>query len=307
MKILITGAKGLIGTELIKALYKIQISLNLFDHKFSLDNPDYGDILNIEQLRKAMQDCDGIVHLAAVSRVIWGEQDPELCWKTNNGGTANVIQLALAEPKKPWILYASSREVYGTQNSLPVKENTPIAPINIYGKSKAAAETAILNARKNGLSTAIVRFSHVYGSVEDHPDRVLPAFCRAAAQGFPLMVEGKDNTFDFTHVSDTAVGIVKIIQRLIRNESALPPLHLTTGKETSLWQAATLAVQAGGNHSSIVEAPSRHFDVSNFYGDSTETMRILDWIPKVSVEVGIENLTNAFRESLGLQKKRDIS
>ena len=105
-------------------------------------------------------------------------------------GTENVITAALAAPRRPWLLTASSREVYGEPAHIPVVENDTIAPVNVYGRSKMACEEVMLAGRQEGLRGAILRLANVYGSIHDHPDRVIPAFCRAAALGAPMRVEG---------------------------------------------------------------------------------------------------------------------
>jgi nucleoside-diphosphate-sugar epimerase len=161
--------------------------------------------------------------------------------------------------------------------------------------------------REDCLNTAVVRFSNVYGSTKDHHDRVIPAFCFAAATGQPLKVEGSQNTFDFTHVSDVVAGTLKIIEKLINGENSLAPFHLTTGRATSLIKAAKLANVAGGNNSEIIEAPSRTFDVSNFYGDSSQTMDSLNWKPTISIEEGIKQLVFLFEENLHISSKFEKS
>ena len=77
-KILMTGHLGLVGRYLTPLLESKGYSVQGYD---LADNS--GDIRNTKQLEGAIKDTIGIIHLAAVSRVIWGEQDPELCWNTN--------------------------------------------------------------------------------------------------------------------------------------------------------------------------------------------------------------------------------
>jgi UDP-glucose 4-epimerase len=303
LKILLTGCEGLIGSALKVALLNQGIYVQGFDQKLHRAHPDYGDILDLTRLGQVVTNCDGIIHLAAVSRVIWGEKDPDLCWKTNFGGTQNVLERASKSPKHPWVLYASSREVYGNQDVLPVKENAELNPVNIYGRSKASAEEITLKERSNGLNTAIVRFSNVYGSINDHRDRVIPAFCLAASTGQALRVDGSENTFDFTHVKDVVAGLLKIIEKLTQGEQNLTPFHFTTGRATSLREAAKIANMAGGNKSKIIEAPSRSFDVSNFCGDATQTMSLLNWQPTISLEEGISQLLFNFSKDFDTAQK----
>jgi UDP-glucose 4-epimerase len=145
--ILVTGSEGLIGKELVLSLEKLGKTVRHFDIKFPKNHNDYGDILDVNCLRAKLEKCVGIVHLAAVSRVVWGEKDPEYCWQTNVIGTQNIIQTAQNSPLKPWIVYASSREVYGAQEKLPVEIDSEYGPVNIYARSKVAAEKEILQAR----------------------------------------------------------------------------------------------------------------------------------------------------------------
>jgi len=301
MRILVTGSEGLVGKPLTALLTSHGIQVRRLDVNFVPHHPDHGNVLDSAKLQEAAHGCSGIVHLAGVSRVIQGEQNPDLCWRTNFMGTQNVLHAACTA-KCSWVLYASSREVYGNQNVLPVKEDCLLEPINIYGRSKAAAEELIMKVRSATLNTAVVRYSNVYGSITDYPDRVIPAFCRAAATGDSLRVDGARNTFDFTHITDVTDGTLKIIDKLIKEDRDLPPFHLTTGRATSLREAAELANAAGGNRSTINEASSRTFDVANFCGDPRQTMVSLDWRPKVTIEDGIRQLVGLFKEQLSIRE-----
>ncbi len=296
MKLLVTGSKGLIGSALSHALQRLGIQVTGIDLKEDFDHPCHGSILNFDLLRERMDDCVGVIHLAAISRVIFGEKNPALCWETNVLGTSNVIRAALSSEHRPWIIYASSREVYGQRETLPVRETDPICPVNIYGESKAEAERIITGARKDGLCTAILRFSNVYGSVNDHADRVIPAFCIAAIKQMEMRLEGKEQLFDFTYIDDVINGILSMIYHLSGSpQMEFPPIHLTTGIPSSLHQIALIANQVGGDRAKLVEAPSRSFDVARFYGDPTLAHKILKWRACVPLEEGITRLIHQYQ------------
>ncbi len=295
MKILITGSEGLIGSSLAIALDRLGITALGLDNKLEPHHPCYGDILNYEQVSESMNGVEGVVHLAAVSRVIFGEKNPKLCWDTNVEGTKHILEAALASPKKPWVLYASSREVYGQQEELPVKETAPLIPVNIYGESKIAAEQAVENAVKEGTKASVVRFSNVFGSVNDHHDRVIPAFCLAAANGTRIRIDGKDNLFDFTYIDDVVQGILSFVYHLTQRDEPLPPIHFTMGQATSLGEAAFYAQQASRHPIEIIEAPSRSYDVARFYGDSSRAETLLGWRPCVGVQEGIRRLIHQYQ------------
>jgi nucleoside-diphosphate-sugar epimerase len=226
---------------------------------------------------------------------VWGEKDPEHCWQTNVVGTENIVKAAKVSPLKPWILYASSREIYGQKKDLPVKIDAEYEPLNIYARSKVAAEKEILQARKPGLCTAIIRYSSVYGSVDDHETRVVPAFCRAATNGDHLRIDGLDNTLDFTHVDDVVKGTIAVINKLEGGDNALPPLHLTTGVPTTLLQLAKLASDAAGRELNFIKASSRSYDVAKFYGDTAKTTQLLGWKAKIPVKQGVYDLVQLFK------------
>lgn len=299
--ILVTGSKGLIGSALKASLLRLGFVVKGLDVAYPIGHVEHGDIQNIALLRDLVTHCSGIVHLAGVSRVITAQNDPERCWTLNAEGTQKILEVAYEAKQKPWVLYASSREVYGQQDVLPVSEIAALRPLNVYARSKVAAEQWIEQYRAKGLQTAVLRFSNVYGSVHDHADRVIPAFCRAAALGGTIRIDGSDNIFDFNHVDDVVKGIITMIRLLQEGSYDLPTLHLTTGRGTTLIEAATLAKELSEHAVTFVEAPSRSFDVHTFYGDPVLAARVLGWTANISLEQGMAALIQDFKMALDTQ------
>ena len=292
-RILITGHCGLIGTALSHALIAQGHHVRGLDVRAT--GADRGDLCDRPALKEAMEDCDGVIHLGAVSRVIDGELDPQACWAVNAEGTQQLVDVARKQFRNPWLIYASSREVYGEVEALPANEDTPRRPINIYGRSKVAGEDAVL---ASGLRSSIVRFSNVYGSAADYVDRVVPAFCRQACTNQPLRVDGSGHTFDFTHVSDTVRGLLLLIGKLQAGHESVT-LHFLTGQPTRLDQLAKLAVELANSSSQIYEASPRNFDVGLFYGDGSRAKSVLGWRPEVSLREGLRQLIQDFRTDFG--------
>ena len=293
-RILITGSHGLVGAAMTSLLTSAGHHVRSLDLR-APEHDGRDDVLDLRAVEAAVAECDGILHLAAVSRVIWGERDPALCRATNEGGTRNVLRAALAPSRRPWIVFASSREVYGEPDALPVREDAPLRPVNVYGETKIAGERLLEEARGAGLATAIVRLSNVYGSVHDHADRVVPAFARSALTGEPLRIDGADHTFDFTHIDDTARGIAAVIDALQAGERRLPPIHFLTGTPTTLGELAAAAVDLAASASPLVHAPPRSYDVARFYGDPSRAHTLLDWQPRVPLRDGLARFFAALR------------
>jgi len=294
--ILVTGAEGLIGTAVCELLAKSGYRVEKLDLRSS-DPDQKGDIRDETFMQKRMKGCRGVIHLAAISRVADGESDPELCWQTNVIGTEVVMRAAAAMPIRPWVLLASSREVYGEPGQMPVREDTPMRPVNVYGRSKAAAERVALAWRRSGVDTAVVRLANVYGGMNDHPKRVTPAFARGSVEGRVLNVCGRENTFDFTHLDDVALGLLSVVEALQAGE-VLPPIHLASGLPTTLGELAELAVRLGGDRGKVAEVPAPEYNVSRFVGDPARAHELLGWQARIKIGEGMNRMIKAYREEL---------
>ncbi len=292
MKIVVTGSSGLVG-ELLSA---------------RLVDSGHG-VLPIDLVGGHPQDfrqwaagaCrvpfDGVVHLAAISRVAWGEAQPDLCSSINVAGTQVLCDMLATHPAQPWLLFASSREVYGDPVSPVVFENDPLLPVNHYGRSKLEGERLVQRFRADGGQAAILRLSSVYGGRRDHPDRAIPALVQRALSGEPLRLTGADHYFDFVHVAGVVDGIVRTIELLAAGERALPPVHLASGVATSLRQLAEEAVSATGSASPIIETPARSFDVAGFCGSPERAQRLLGWKATTSLAEGVRQVADNLRRA----------
>ncbi|WP_341790453.1 NAD(P)-dependent oxidoreductase [Rickettsia endosymbiont of Polydrusus tereticollis] len=291
-KILVTGAAGLIGLALVEKLEQHGYEVICCDIRLK-DNP-----LNFysEQIIPLLNECIGIVHLAAISRVIHGEQYPDLCKKVNVEDTTKFLELCKLLPHKPWFIYGSSREVYGEQRNLPVTESAPLSPMNNYARGKVLIEELVANLENFGFNIAILRFSNVYGGLSDHYNRVVPAFCINALKGESVRIEGKECVFDFTYLKDVVDGISLTVSHLQNIKSSLPPIHFTTCRPCSLEELVNITLELTNSNSKVDFHPSRNFDVSRFYGDFGRAKKLLGWSPKHSLEDGlskfIANLKN---------------
>lgn len=290
----ITGSEGFIGTTLASSLEACGYSIRRFDLSLPSDHPGSGDLRDRYKVLRFVEACDGIVHLAAVSRVAWGELNPGLCWSTNVEGTQNLLRAALNARRRPWLLLASSREVYGEPTSLPVREDSELSPVNVYGASKVVAENAVVTARQSGLVVGIVRLSNVYGPGRDHPDRVIPAFARAAAMGGVIRIDGPSRIFDFLHVDDAIAGITAMVRRLDSENRALPTVHLVSGRGTTLREVAQIAVDASGKSTQMFVSAERQYEVSQFIGDPSLSRTVLGWRATRTLEDGVRQLVAAF-------------
>ena len=317
-RILITGGAGFIGSNLAERLMKMGNEIVLLDRvcnpqniKYFEDGLEYvcKDICGHAGLRSLLQgnEISGIVHLAAVSRVIWGEERPGECVRTNVEGTNNLLQAIRDSGKRPWVIFGSSREVYGEPTEFPVKEDHPKAPLNIYGETKLKGENMIREfSEKNGSQAAILRFSNVYGNERDILDRVIPRFILAGLKDQPIEIHGGNQSIDFTHINDTVEGIVRTIDMFekkdidpVRSDANgktwCDDFHLLPGNPVTLQQVAAAISDHLGSEVSVNYGDPRTYDVERFHGDPEKASQILGFKARIPPEVGIPMTLDRFR------------
>ena len=280
--ILITGSEGLIGKELSSKLEDLKFNIIRYDIK------NGKDVLDKNSLEKIVHNVSGVVHLAAVSRVINGFKDPYKAVMTNVIGTTNILDLIRTKNPSCWMIFGSSREVYGETRS-KVKESDPQNPLNVYGASKSAGEFLTLCYGDNyNMNTFVVRFSNVYGSLNDHPDRVIPRFMNQALSNSDITVFGGNQVFDFVHLSDAVDGLLKLILKISNNEKLDErTFHFLTGDSKSLAELIKKIIGLTNSKSNVKYLPRREYDVDMFEGDPSVTMSALGWRPKMSIEDGL--------------------
>lgn len=287
MKILVTGSAGFIGLALKTFLENQNVSVVPFDIK---DDEKY-DIRDVEMIKQHVKDVKGIIHLAAVSRVITAQKEPLMCVSTNIGGTSNVLESArTVKNETPWVIFGSSREVFGEPKILPVTEESPKSPINIYGLSKITGENLCETYSKYyGLKIRILRFSNVYTGINDHLDRVIPKFILHALKNETLFINGTgEERFDFTYISDTINGIYGCIKDIEENQSRFNDFNLSIGTPVSLKELAELIIEKTNSNSKIMFNESRDYDVNHFFASPRKAEEQLGFKPEISIEKGIE-------------------
>jgi nucleoside-diphosphate-sugar epimerase len=288
--IIVTGSMGLIGAALVAALRHAGRVVVGIDGRPGAEIVSWlksGD----PGLADFFAGAAGVVHLAGVSRVVDGQRDPARCWRENVELSAAILAIVAASPHRPWLIQASSREVLGQPAALPASDETPVAPVNVYGASKAAIE--VLLARSN-ISLATVRFSTVYGSINDHFDRLIPAFVSAALGGQPIRVEGAGVVVDPTHVNDVVATLVGLARRLENGPAPPRPLLLSSGAGITLLELARRVCAITGSHSPVEIRPARNFDVARFWGSSS-LAAAYGWRPLTPLDAGLAQLAQALR------------
>ena len=211
-RILITGADGFVGHHLAqKALgsgHEVVITDLAFSHSKQLDAKQLeGNILDPDFCAKAIKGIDQVVHLAAISRVGIGEQDPVKCLQLNVMGTANLLEASSASKQVKLFVLGSTREVdsgYATTG----------ASKTIYGVSKKAAEdVGLYYSQHKKLPVVIARLSDVYGEQNWNNGKVIDIFIKKALRGEAITVNEAGALFYFTHIEDVCKNLMAILSK----------------------------------------------------------------------------------------------
>jgi UDP-glucose 4-epimerase len=285
MRVLVTGGAGFLGSHLVDALVAAG------DEPIVLDNLYRGRRANIEpHLRsgavtfveadirdypavlEASAGAEIVYHLAAQSNVIGAIADTDYSFSTNVAGTYNVLKAAAGSAVRR-LVFASSREVYGEPDSIPVPESAPLAAKNPYGASKVAGE-AYCRAweRATALQCQVLRFANVYGPRDR--ERVIPIWLERASRGEPLEIFGGEQVIDFVWVGTA-------IESLIAAAHCGPaePINVGSGAGVTLPHLAQRVREETSSTSKVELRPTRPVEVVRFVADVTRMRTVLDVTP----------------------------
>ena len=223
MKVLITGAAGLIGSKVLSLFIAKGVDVIALDLGEQLEAQKYffqtladhknlnlvpGTIMDSALLQKLMVDCDVVIHLAAMLGVARTESDRLQCLNINITGTENVLRAAVSNGVTRVVL-ASSSEVYGEPAQNPINEEFITQGKTVYAISKLAAEELAIayNQMYPSLSYSIARFFNVYGEGQVN-QFVLSKFCRALkCNEAPIIYGTGSQARSYCHAEDAAMGL----------------------------------------------------------------------------------------------------
>lgn len=304
-RILITGASGFIGRHLAEELSSKRYKIYLLDvqGKESKSSPErfiIESISNFGQIKKLCAQVDGVVHLAAISRVSQARIHPKEAIDINAGGTLNLLEGIRLSRKKPWLILGSSCEVSFDWYK---KENNGgfIKTANLYGMSKFISELLSFQYSKEyNLRVFVLRFSGVYGSVYDNHNKFLPKIILKALNNTRINIDNPVQSFDFIHYKDLVKGISLAIEHLDKNKSCpfFREVVLSTGRLTNLKELAELVVEKAGSSSRIKYGKSVFSKADNrVFINREKSQNNLGFKAQIPLEEGISLTIKHFREN----------
>ncbi len=298
MKVLITGGAGYIGSVVSESLlnkgYEVVVIDNLSTgHRAALDERIRFyelDLLDQEAVEGVLSgDIAAVCHFAAFSQVAESVSDPLKYYRNNVGGAVSLLR-GMQKKGIRNFLFSSTAAVYGEPERIPLKEDSPLRPINAYGNTKLIIERMLEDCRKAWKLNALsLRYFNAAGASllrgEDHrPETHLIPLVLDAALGklSKITVFGNDYSTpdgtcvrDYIHVEDLAEAHLLGIEKVV--EGCYGALNLGNGRGFSVMEIIEEAAEVTGVDIPHVVGDRRAGDPAVLVASSREAEKILGW------------------------------
>jgi len=299
--ILVTGGAGYVGSHACKALAKAGYVPVAFDnlsrgHREAVrwgplvvgDISDRGALVATLKQHSAI----AVMHFAALAYVGESVVDPALYYRNNVIGTLALLD-AIREAEIRSLVFSSTCAVYGIPENIPMREDTPLGPVNPYGETKLAIEQALRwYSRAYGTRFAALRYFNAAGAdmegeigeMHEPETHVIPLAIRAAlGQGGPINIFGTDYPTpdgtavrDYIHVTDLADAHVRALDYLGKGGDSVA-INLGTGAGTSVLELLGAVERVSGRKVPRIAAPRRAGDPPALVADPARAAALLNW------------------------------
>ena len=304
-KVLITGGLGFIGSNLAHRLVAEGAQVLLVDSLV----PEYGgNLFNIEDIkdqvqvnvsdvrdahsmRYLVQGQDYLFNLAGQTSHMDSMADPYTDLEINCRAQLSILEACRHHNPSIKIVFASTRQIYGKPETLPVDETHLLRPVDVNGINKMAGEWYhILYNNVYGLRACALRLTNTYGPrmrVKDARQTFLGVWLRLAALDQPFEVWGGEQLRDFTYVDDV---VEALLRAAVQEESNGEVFNLGGTRVLTLKALADLLLEVAGKGSYTVRefpADRKRIDIGDYYADGRLIQQTLGWEPQVSERDGL--------------------
>ena len=312
-EILITGGLGFIGSNLARRLVSQGANLTLVDSLI----PQYGgNTFNIDDIKNkvAVNVCD-VRDTFAMEHLIQGKEylfnlagqtshldsmaDPHTDLDINAAAQLSILEVCRKENPDIKIVFASTRQLYGRPDYLPVDEKHPIRPVDVNGINKLAGEWYhLLYNNVYGIRACALRLTNTYGPgmrVKDARQTFLGIWIRLLLEGKPIKVFGDGLQLrDFTYVDDC----IEALLLAGASDKANGKVYNLGGNEViGLKDLSKMMVNLGhGGSFELAPFPSERkaIDIGDYYSDFSLITKELGWIPKIDLKDGLKRTLNYY-------------
>jgi UDP-glucose 4-epimerase len=313
--VLITGGLGFIGSNLASRLVSLGANVNLVDSLI----PEYGgnlfnivdfenkvrvnisDVRDQHSMKYLIQGQDYLFNLAGQTSHMDSMKNPFTDLDINAKAQLSILEVCRHYNPGIKIVFASTRQIYGKPEYLPVDENHPIHPVDVNGINKMAGEWYhILYNNIYGIKSCALRLTNTYGPrmrIMDARQTFLGIWFRRLVEGKPFEVWGGNQLRDFNYIDD----VVNALLIVANNNNANGQIfNLGSEEMISLKDIAQLLIDLnGGGKFTIREFPEdrKKIDIGDYYSDFSFIKAKVGWEPKTLLKDGLEKTISFFKDN----------
>jgi len=314
-QVLVTGAGGFIGSQLVEALLAEGARVRAFVRYTSRGDTGLlslapeerraalevvaGDLRDPQAVHEAVKGCEIVFHLGALIAIPYSYQHPFEVAETNFMGTLNVL-MACRDLGVRRLVHTSTSEVYGTARYAPIDEAHPLQGQSPYSASKIGADKLAESFYCSySLPVVTVRPFNTFGPRQS-ARAVIPTIITQALVHSTIQLGNLDTTRDFTYVSDTVRGFLCAAATEGVEGSVL---NLGTGQEIRIGDVANRIAQKVDRPVEIVIDPLRlrpeKSEVLQLISDNRRAREVIGLVPQVSLDEGLDLTIEWIRANLG--------
>ncbi len=313
--VLITGGLGFIGAALAMRLVEAGAQVTLIDSLI----PEYGgNLFNIESIRERVhvnisdvrdehsmkyliQGHAYLFNLAGQTSHLDSMQNPYPDLDINARAQLTILEACRRYNPQIKIVFASTRQIYGKPQYLPVDERHPLQPVDVNGINKMAGEWYhLVYNNVYGIRAAVLRLTNTYGPrmrVKDARQTFLGIWIRKLVERKPFLVYGDGKQVrDFNYVDDV---VEAMLLAAASDEANGEIFNLGADDPITLKDTADmlLEVNGGGSYEMIPFPPDRkNIDIGDYYGDYRKIRSRLGWTPKTPLQVGLQTTLGYYHQ-----------
>lgn len=316
-QVLITGGIGFIGSNLARRLLSLGAKVTLVDSLI----PSYGgNLFNIHDIQDQVsvnisdvrdpyaiaylvKGKDYLFNLAGQTSHLDSMTDPQTDLAINTSAQLSILEACRQHNPAIKIVFASTRQLYGKPDYLPVDEKHPIRPVDVNGINKLAGEWYhLLYNNVYGIRSCALRLTNTYGSgmrIKDARQTFLGIWIRQILEGKPIKVFGDGKQLrDFNYVDDCVEALLISAVSEFSNGKVY---NLGSLEVISLKDLASMIVDMGyGGSFEIVPFPPERkaIDIGDYYSDFNLIFKELGWSPRVTLNAGLKLTLSYYSDNL---------
>ena len=315
--VLITGGLGFIGSNLAIRLVALGANVTVMDSMI----PEYGgNIKNIEPIKDKItinfsdvrdafsvkyliQNKDYLFNLAGQTSHLDSMSNPFQDLEINSKSQLSILEACKKFNPTIKIVFASTRQLYGKPQYLPVDENHPTIPVDVNGINKLSGESYhLLYHQVFGIQSCVLRLTNTYGPrlrVKDARQTFLGIWIRQLLEDKPFLIYGDGEQIrDYNYIDDV---VEAFLLAALSNKSMGQIYNLGASDPISLNETAKILIEVNnGGCSKNIPFPEdrKSIDIGDFYGDYKKMKQELGWSPKVTFRKGIERTLSYYKKNI---------